>query len=208
MLLIPFLIASLLTVVQALTGSNSLALLFPWRISTFLTPLATAILLAAGVDGGFNRRPTLETKAAKTVLAASAALIGLVVVIGLIRIVLDFQRQAAAPDRAAMAYVAANNQPGQFYMIPLDMQDFRLVTGSPIYVEFKSIPYQAQDVLEWERRVQVTDLFYKKADCGSVEKLGRLGVTHVIAPPKLYDLVCDEWEQLYQDENYAVYRLR
>ncbi len=207
-LLIPFLVASLLTMLQALSGSNTLALLFPWRISTFLVPLSTAVLLAAGVAAWFTRRPSLETNSAKTVIAVSAALIGLVVVVGFIRMVLDFQRQAAASNRPVMAYVAEHNASEQFYMIPLDMQDFRLATGSPIYVEFKSIPYEGRDVLEWERRVQVTDLFYKKADCGSLEKLARIGVTHVIATPKLYDLQCDEWEQLYQDENYAVYRLR
>ena len=36
--------ALLLTVVQLLTGSHSLALLFPWRITTYLVPLASAVL--------------------------------------------------------------------------------------------------------------------------------------------------------------------
>jgi hypothetical protein len=207
-LLIPFLLAALLTIVQALTANNSLALLFPWRISTFLVPLSTTLILATGIDFWFERQPSLETKSKKTVMAISAGLIGLVVIIGVTRMVLDFQRQAAAPDRAMMAYVAAHNTPGQHYMVPLELQDFRLATGSPVYVEFKSIPYQARDVLEWEGRIQITDLFYKKADCGSLEKLANQGITHVIATPKLYNLECEGWEQLYHDANYAVYRLR
>jgi hypothetical protein len=93
-------------------------------------------------------------------------------------------------------------------MIPLDMQDFRLATGSPIWVEFKSIPYQDQDVLEWNRRIQLADLFYKKGDCGSLEKLANLGVTHVVANPKLFNLECNEWELIYQDPNFALYKIR
>jgi hypothetical protein len=87
------------------------------------------------------------------------------------------------------------------------MQDFRLVTGSPVYVEFKSIPYQAPDVLEWARRIQNTDQFYKRADCDWLEKLRNMGLTPVIVTQKQYDLDCSDWTALYQDENYAVYQL-
>jgi hypothetical protein len=207
-LLIPFLVASLFTILQIALKSNTLALLFPWRISTFLTPLSTAVLLAEGVRRLFERRPAWETKGANLVFGVSVALIGLVVVIGLVRMALDFQRQAVSADRPVMAYVASHNAPDQYYMIPLEMQDFRLVTGSPIYVEFKSIPYQDQDVLEWYRRIQVADLFYKKGDCGSLEKLATIGVTHVVADYRLFNLNCTEWEQVYQDPNYRVYTLR
>jgi hypothetical protein len=207
-LLIPFGAASLLTLIQFFTGNETLALLFPWRISTLLVPLSTAVLLGAGITFWFARHPGWETNSARTVQVVSVILIGLVVVIGVIRWTLDFQRQSAAADRPVMAYVADHNASGQYYLIPIDMQDFRLATRSPVYVEFKSIPYQARDVLEWERRIQVADLFYKKADCDSLEKLANLGVTHVIAKPKLYNLKCDRWEQVYQDPDFALYAIR
>lgn len=206
-LLIPSVIALLLTIIQVVTQSNNLALLFPWRVSTFILPLSVMVLLGTGVTRLFQNFPAWELRGRKWVLAISAVLIGMTTLIGLTRLVLDFQRQAAAPERAMMAFVAAHNAPDQFYLIPLDMQDFRLVTGSPVYVEFKSIPYQAVDVLEWERRIQNTDQFYKKADCSWLEKLHRMGVTHVILTPKQYDLECSDWTALYRDEYYAVYQL-
>ncbi|MBP1693608.1 MAG: hypothetical protein H6Q37_1491 [Chloroflexi bacterium] len=208
-LLVPFTIAIVLTIIQALLKNNTLALLFPWRISTFLVPLSMTVLLAVGVTALFRRFPDWETSAAKWVVAASAVLIGLLVLVGVVRTILDFERQAEAPDRPVMTYVAAHHLPGQFYMIPLEMQDFRLATGSPIYVEFKSIPYQDRDVLEWIRRIQTTDLFYKKADCDSVEKLAAIGITHVIADYRLFNWGnCPDWEQVYQDPNYRIYRIR
>src|SRR5262249_9200549 len=45
-LTITFLGATLLTMAQVATGSNGLALLFPWRVSAVLMPVATAAVLA------------------------------------------------------------------------------------------------------------------------------------------------------------------
>ncbi|MCU0488671.1 MAG: hypothetical protein MUE67_06945 [Anaerolineales bacterium] len=207
-LAIPALIATVLTLIQIFTGSNFLALLFPWRVTTFLVPLSTTLLLAAGVKRWFDRRNECETTGLPRIRAASYTLIGLVVLVGAIRLVLDFQRQASAPDRSVMAFAADQAASEQIYLVPLDMQDFRLVSGVPVYVEFKSIPYRDADVLEWERRIQLTDLFYKKGDCGSLDKLAAKGINHVIAPPKLYDWKCEGWEALYQDSNYAIYKIR
>lgn len=207
-LAVPALIAAVLTLTQILTGSNFLALLFPWRVTTFLVPLSTTLLLAAGVKRWYDHRTESETTGLPRIRAASYTLIGLVVLVGTIRLVLDFQRQASATDRPVMAFAGEQAASGQMYLVPLDMQDFRLVSGVPVYVEFKSIPYRDADVLEWERRIQLTDLFYKKGDCGSLDKLAAKGITHVIATPKLYDWKCEGWEALYQDNNYAIYKIR
>ncbi len=205
---IPALVAVILTLAQVFTGSNFLALLFPWRVTTFLVPLSTTLLLAAGIKRWFDLRTGYETTGLPRIRAVSYTLIGLVVLVGVIRLVLDFQRQASAPDRPMMTFAASQAASGQVYLVPLDMQDFRLVSGVPVYVEFKSIPYRDADVLEWERRIQLTDLFYKKGDCGSLDKLATKGITHVIATPKLYDWKCEGWEALYQDSNYAIYKIR
>ena len=45
-MLIPFSLGTLLTLLQVIAGSDSLALLAPWRVSAFLMPLATVILFA------------------------------------------------------------------------------------------------------------------------------------------------------------------
>jgi hypothetical protein len=206
--LVPTLLAALLTIAQVLTQNNTLALLFPWRISTFLVPLSVAALLAKGTNLLFERFPGWESTNARRTQAISYTLIGLLVVVGVIRMGLEFQRQASLPDRGVLSYVAVNHTEEQVYMIPLDMQDFRLATGVPVYVEFKSIPYHDRDVLEWARRIQNTDQFYKKSDCGSLEKIARWGITHIVGPPKLFDINCAEWQEVYRDDNYAVYAIR
>ena len=55
----PFLLGAALTLVQVLTRSNTLALLFPWRISAVLVPIATAVILARLIQrpGPWRSRP-------------------------------------------------------------------------------------------------------------------------------------------------------
>src|SRR5262249_28632683 len=45
-LAVPFLLSVLLTLVQVATHSDALALLFPWRISAVLVPVATTVVLS------------------------------------------------------------------------------------------------------------------------------------------------------------------
>lgn len=207
-LFVPFLIASALTTLQVILDSNSLALLFPWRISTWLVPISVGILLGELVMRLFGALPDLQTRHRKIILLVCFVLLVSLTVIGLIRVNIDFSRKASLPERGVMNFVAETKQEGQYYLIPLDMQDFRLTTGAPIYVEFKSIPYKDQDVLEWRRRLQISDLFYKKGTCADLEKLSKIGLTHVIATSRQYKLECEAWQLLYQDENYAVFELR
>ena len=45
-LAVPFVLAALLTLAQVATGSSTLALLFPWRVSAVLVPVATTVILS------------------------------------------------------------------------------------------------------------------------------------------------------------------
>lgn len=51
-----------LTVTHAFTGNKSLALLFPWRISVVLVPIASSILLASIISGTFQLFKQLSSK--------------------------------------------------------------------------------------------------------------------------------------------------
>ena len=53
-LVVPYLATIILSAIQIMTGNKSLALLFPWRISVFLVPIATSILFAGLVSISFK----------------------------------------------------------------------------------------------------------------------------------------------------------
>ncbi len=201
------LVAAVLTFVQVLLKSNMLALLFPWRISIILVPLATAILLAALISALFNLLSLLRRRSFQNLLSGfSLALIAMIVIIGGIRFTLDLQRKASAEERPIEAYVAVHHKSNQVYLTPIKMQDFRLATGSPVYIEFKSIPYQDTNVLEWYRRVQLADQFYKKGDCKLLDEMAsQSGVTHIVMTNGDPGQDCPNLAPVYQDANYSLY---
>jgi hypothetical protein len=208
-LLWPFAIGLLGTLIQIITPNNALALLFPWRISTWLLPLAVGVVVFKSVEviyPWFEKRiPT------KTMLAASLVLSILLAGVGLTKSILEEREKSGSPDRPMMAYVSENKVPGDTYLIPLDMQDFRLETGAPVYVEFKSIPYKDVEVLEWYRRVSLAGNLYraprKRDGCAIAGELYLEGVTHVVLP---YDHRIKNCENLvlgYADLSYEVYKI-
>ncbi len=207
-LLIPFSIAGILTLIQIISGSSTLALIFPWRLSTFLVPLSTTLILAKALINISDRYPTLFDTHKNFIEALSVILVAVVVVIGVVRIYLDYNRKLAAVENKMMAYVAATHTPDDIYFVPKKMQDFRLATGSPVYIEFKSIPYRDTDVLEWYDRIQDVEHFYKDNDCDVVYELIQNGnATRVVIPSDDSAPKCERLLPIYQDDYYGIYKL-
>ncbi len=194
--------AFLLSLLQLATGNNTLALLFPWRISVILVPLGTVSLAAAW-------SATLPSH--RWLNRAAWVLIGLLAAAGLIRFQFEVARQRNQPERPLMAYVRAHRATGQVYVTPPKMQDFRLVTGAAVFADFKSNPYRDTDVLEWYRRVEGLNRFYNAAGgatCQDITDLLRFANTNqMIMPVAKLATGCDTLQLLYQDENYALLAL-
>jgi len=221
-----------LTLIQVLSANATLALLFPWRLSVVLMPLASLvgiIILGHGIERLLW--PGLVRMLAG--LCFAVAVLGAVIV--------DWQgwgyREYPA-ESAVMAYVAEHRLPGECYLVPtrvppppksrgsysstflpksgdqtrpsiFEFQRFRLATGAAIYVDFKSIPYQDREVLEWWRRVNEVEQWYATPDweaSGVLASVQLRGITHVVIP-RDSPVNCDGWKCLYHDDSYSVYRL-
>src|SRR5262249_19771991 len=92
----------------------------------------------------------------------------------------------------------------------VDLQRFRLFTGAPIYVDFKSIPYKDIEVLEWRERVEWNYKLYQDRDWDRRQiaaELARRRITHVIATIDR-DIRCHAREFVREAEGYRVYRVR
>lgn len=203
LLSLPLGISVLLTLVQAATGSHALALLFPWRLSAWLVPVASAVLAAE-----LARRIVAVTPARRARLLEVAALtvIGLAVFSGLTRAWLEAGEQSAVSSRSLEAYVAGHRQPGQVYLIPPKLYDFRLMATAPVYGDFFSIPYRDTDVIEWYSRFLNAQHFYESADCALLEELSWQGVTHVVLPAD-FATRCPALLPLYSDPAYQLFEL-
>lgn len=238
---LPLLLAVLLTLVQVATHSNTLALLFPWRISSVLVPAATAVVLARIVALPCLR---LDGTAARAVSAAAVVvLVAGGVWIGINR--LGFS--TSDEELPVMDYVRRTKKPGDIYLlrvqvpglvknthgslstdfqpisdkqrnpraIPVGLQRFRLYTGAPIFVDFKSVPYKDSEVVEWYDRLHIAvRLQQQLLDDRLIEalpELRRWRITHVVLPvvppPGAGRLHGPGAVEEYRDNYYRVYRL-
>jgi hypothetical protein len=233
-LAIPTAFSVILSVVQVLTDSDALALLFPWRYSVVLMPLAVAIILAklaALVAGRMETSETLTWLCGA--IAAGLAAAGVVVMAcGLGYYTNDV-------ELPLLHHVRENKRPGDVYLlpvkfsrpkrdlpanqsmtfaptarvgvvgIPVDLQRFRLSTEAPIYIDFKAPPYAADEVLEWHQRMSNAERWYGDRDwdrTGVWHELKAAGITHVIATSDK-DLRCQALKLVYSDESYRLYRV-
>jgi hypothetical protein len=212
----PSVAAVLLTLIQVFTGSVSLALLFPWRLSVFLVPLSVAVVTAYWLDKWLAKALSARAKhpgpGLRWVVGVAAGLSLVLACAGFAKSYLNWQEKVTALDRGMMDYVQSTVEPGQTYLIPTKLQDFRLVTGAPAYIDFKSIPYKDTEVLEWYRRVRLADRFYRfskgEEDCDLLSRMMDDGqVTHLVLASDHPAGACPGLGEQYRDEDYAVYMI-
>jgi hypothetical protein len=237
---VTFTLSVLLTLVQLVTGNDTLALLFPWRSSAILVPIATAIVLTRIVNRLAGWSPSLH--GTRGIEATCAVLLAAFVVGGVFISYFGLGYRTNKEELDLLEYVRANKSESDTYLLPvelprltsgkrgaaslnftppprrnsqkqvisIDLQQFRLFTGAPIYVDFKSIPYKDVEVLEWHRRLLWNDQLYRRRDWNDENiknELARRGITHVVAAADR-DIRCDALELVREFSSYRLYRLR
>lgn len=219
-----------LSVLQLVTQSHGLALLFPWRTSVVLMPVATAVLVDRAstvlVSGGGVRLAQGVGVAGVSVAVTAAGYIVLGGIgyftnpaeAGVLRFVRETRRPGdvylfpvhipnlAAGPRGSVSMTFQRPPRVAAGLIPLDFQGFRLSTGAAAFIDFKSIPYRPDEVLEWHRRLLAVQAWFQADDwTGQIRDLQKAGVTHLLIPTGRADKGLPA--TLYTDEHYRVYTL-
>ncbi len=203
----------LLTTIQLITGSNWLALIYPWRASIVLVPLSSSVILAYLVTKFMDIRRTRSLKYARWAGITSFIVITGLMIAGIARFQLETTRLQDDNSRPMMDFIRDYKSPVDTYLIPTEMEEFRLATGAPIVVTFKSVPYLDTDVLEWYDRVRKARNFYRDrvegVNCDLLRQFQEMyAVTHVVLDEDLLLLGCPQLGlELFRDEHYAVYRI-
>lgn len=201
--------AAVLTALQVGTGSRMLGLLFPWRISVVLVPASTALLAGWAAERLARSLEPRGPKAVRAAQALSLAAIGLLAASGILAFQLQRAREAGRPAAGLFRYVRSTAAQGETYLIPPQLQEFRLATGAPAFADFKSIPYRDVDVIEWGERMRLIGWIYRddpgQVDCSLFDEVARRsGVTHVVLDQDLLSLDCPALSPVYRDESYAL----
>ena len=200
--------------IQVITDSDSLALMAPWRVSVLLVPLSVSLIIAFLVSTLID---LLHMKDPKFLLLFVPLMLYVVVIN--VRGGWDLQDSYGSGRKERrlvqmMDSVKKEKQPGDLYLIPPKdnlFDDFRIYTGAPTFITWKSHPYKDVEFLEWNKRVEQADSFYKS---GGVEKCNRLeelvkeyGINHVVFKSKEVPLYCDFAVETHRVENFVVYRI-
>jgi len=215
-LLICALTSILLSLLQWVTGSASLALLFPWRLSTWLVPASMAILVGDGVIL-IVRLLEVKVPAAKqqlvrtSIVGVSIALIASISFLGAKKTI---DGGLATPPYDVASYAKAHALAGQTYLIPLKYENFRLAAGMPVFIDWKSHPFRDEEVMEWHNRILLARAFYRaKTSDGAAQALAAIeahaAITHIIVKAgQEYLFDAAQVEPLFKDDNYVLVKLR
>ncbi len=237
-----FVLGLALTLVQIITGNDTLALLFPWRVSSILVPIATAIVLTRIVQGLAVSFWAAPLWLARVLQMACLGLLALAVAGGVFITYFGLGYRTNTQELDLLEYIHDNKAEGDVYLLPVevpkltaskrgaaslnftppprrstqkenisvDLQQFRLFTGAPIYIDFKSIPYKDVEVLQWHQRVLWNHQLYERRDWNNEQikdELKHRGITHVVAPADR-DVRCELLQLVYADKYYRLYRVR
>jgi hypothetical protein len=205
--------ALLLTSTQIITNSNTLALIFPWRISTILVPLSTMVLagsLASKFSAHVDNKKSIKFKNAAVWISMAIMLI--FTAAGITKSLISYQENLRSTEQNLFTFIRQNKKRGETYLIPIKMQDFRLETGAPAYVDFKSIPYRDVDVIEWRRRLDLANSIYLTPGgstfCDHITALfSDEGITGIILPAEHPASSCPGIHLTYQDKYYSLFKL-
>jgi hypothetical protein len=236
-LAVPALLALALTVAQVATSSTTLALLFPWRISVVLVPVATTVILSrlvAALPAAVEGRAAWAAAFAVVAICVSGGVWIMAARLGYHTAdeelpLLAFARRTSAsgdvwflpvnvPDPARVTRGAGSSdfkplveKKQGIGAIPYDLQRFRLTAAVPIFVDFKSIPYKDAEVIQWYQRIRQAQQVQARLGEGKIaEALGQLrplGITYLVLPAGL-PLRDSAAEPVYADEHYRVYHLQ
>jgi hypothetical protein len=118
----------------------------------------------------------------------------------------------ADPANPMLNYVAAHKSPGDIYLTPAQLANFRLVTGAPVLADFDSIPYRDADIMNWYERLQWSSWFYNNTMDRSpciplMDLIKKYGVTRAVVEQSAPHTFCKSFPIIYKDATYRIYDL-
>lgn len=208
-LLLPFLIAFYLTLLQVLLDNDSIGFIAPWRLSVFLVPISTAVVIAALVSW-ISKLVEKRAFVREGLIFICLVLISVLIAKGNNQQIALFRYRGESTNM--LNFVRTNKQAEQIYLIPPNsqqLQKFRLYTGVPIFINKKSHPYKDTEVIEWYNRVaKATEVYEKEGDrCQLLQQLKTdYAFSHVVAERE-NQFPCTFLKTSYKDAHYIIYEV-
>ena len=208
-LLAPLVVGGLLTATHLVTGSHTIGLLEPWRMSVWVAPLATCVLIGRAAVWASARRSLDGADARRWVGRAVVAVMAGCAAGGVVVSVHRVRYAQSLNDVGVLTFVRTHRTATDLYLIPTAFQRFRLSTGAPALADSKTHPFKDVEVVEWDARMQAAESVYVAGASDVCERLARVreryGITHVVVPQDRA-VSCEGVDTVFSDRHFRLLR--
>lgn len=153
---VPFVLSLLMVLAAFFADSYFMMLLFGQRTSVWLVPISSAYVIArfcSEVDWG----KVLNIK----INYLFSISIMFMVLVGFLGLFKNFTNHVDHKSNQIFDVLSKLDYSKGVLLVPLSQEDIRLNAQIPIFIDWKSIPYKAEHVIEWYDRVNLTRDFYE-----------------------------------------------
>jgi|GEM_PF-115458 len=211
-ILIPFITAIVFTIIQIFIKSDFIAFLHPWRVSVWLVPISTGIIIGYLVSLFSKTITGLSVRNKKIAYIFCGFVLLANFSLGMNGFIKEFKNYLNIDHGPMMNFVEKNKKIDDKYLIPVDMSDFRLNTGAPILITEKTHPYKDVELIEWYDRILLAIKFYDSNTENRNEIIKILKndykITSVVLKKKHFFIKSDLLEEYYNDGEYAIRKIK
>ena len=144
----------LLSILQFLTESNTLALAFPWRASVFLMPLSSMIIIS------FLLNKFLLSKKNINLFSLSLFIIFFLFFFAKNHFIKN-DNQKFYSKLELVNEINVNYDSIERILIPINIQYIRMNTGLPIFIDWKHHAFKYDEIIMWKKRIDLAQKFYQ-----------------------------------------------
>lgn len=204
LLTIPGLLSAIFSLIAHFTNNFTMLLLFGQRSSVWLVPLASSLLIMR-LASQIQWHSVLNLP---KILVLFSPLLAMTVfaILGLSDLIREHQKNTNVELYKVLASFDYSN--GSL-MVPLDRENIRLNAKVPIFVDRKSHPFRANEVIEWNSRILLVKEFYdSRGEANTRQILNKINaiekIRYVITDSK--DLIRN-CNPIYQNKETKIYQI-
>ncbi len=155
LLIIPFTLSSIFVIYANLAENTTMLLLFGQRVSVWLMPLAACLMLARLV---YSIEWHKLFNLSQQLLLFLGIFSSLVFAYFGINKTIKFHNVKSTNQ--LHSFLSSLEYANGILLVPLNRENIRLNAKVPIFIDWKSHPYRANEVIEWRERISLVSSFY------------------------------------------------
>ncbi len=142
-----------LSATQFFIDNNSLALIFPWRTSVFISPISSIVILSFFLNKINLSKTKLQTTSYLLIILISTSFY-------IKSHYIKNLNQNFKKDINLVNKIKRNFNSIERLLIPVDLDFIRMNSGLPIFIDWKHHAFRYDQLIEWQLRIDLANKFY------------------------------------------------